>query len=528
MNKYLVKNKMTVFINLLFSSLYSGAIGAIPLITKELLEASVNLTSKKLVLLVGMYFILIISAMLFQYISQWSEWKWSSCIEKELRYDLLDKILNGNSDDFNEYSKDEYLSMFSNDISTISEQYFTKKLDIIKSFIMVIIYAFYMFYFLNFWIATGIILCSLLSLFLPRLTGKTLSEKKIEYINSLGTQIESISDLLNGFSLINSQTKNNTMTHFNRSEIEVQKMEMKYGTYKAFTIVFNGFVMYLLDISAFAIAGLLLVFNKISLGTASAALSYVKTFIWPIRYLIDDINEMNASKKVIQKYLSILNRNTTNKPSIKFKNDIQYKDLTVRYSDFELKSFNYTFYKGNKYLIVGHSGSGKSTLLNCLVGIENNYNGKISIDGFDVKDLDLSVVISGIYKGANYIFHSSVINNITLFNSYRYECLNDYLERHPNNKINQLMAMEDASALSNGEKQMVALLRTYCLDTPLVILDEAFVNIDVEQRSYFMNMFLNDSKRTIIMVSHHINEELTNKMDEIICLNHGNLNNKKH
>lgn len=306
MSKYLSQNKINVFIDILFSSLYSAAIGAIPIVTKELLDDGINLSSKKLMFLIIIYVLLAGCSMLFQYISQCAEWKWCSSIERSLRYDLLDKILNYNYDDYNVYTKDEYLSIFSNDIATISEQYFTKKVDIIKSSLMVMIYAGYMFYFLNFWIAIVIIVSSLLSLFLPKITGKALSDRKLNYINSLGTQSNVISDILHGFTLINIRTKGNLMKHFNRTATEVKNLEIKYGTYKAFTIVFNGFVMYLLDISAFSIAGILLVLNKITLGTATATLSYVKTFVWPIRYVIEDINEINAAKEVVKKYLMII------------------------------------------------------------------------------------------------------------------------------------------------------------------------------------------------------------------------------
>ena len=61
----------------------------------------------------------------------------------------MDKILNYNYQEFESYKKDEYLSVFTNDVQAISNQYFLKDIDLVKSSLMLIIYGVYMVYFLN-------------------------------------------------------------------------------------------------------------------------------------------------------------------------------------------------------------------------------------------------------------------------------------------------------------------------------------------------------------------------------------------
>lgn len=64
--------------------------------------------------------------MFFQYFCQYFGWLWTSRIEQDLREDLMNKILNYNYQEFESYKKDEYLSVFTNDVQAISNQYFFK------------------------------------------------------------------------------------------------------------------------------------------------------------------------------------------------------------------------------------------------------------------------------------------------------------------------------------------------------------------------------------------------------------------
>ena len=65
---------------------------------------------------------------------------------------------------------------------------------------------------------------------------------------------------------------------------------------------------------------------------------------------------------------------------------------------------------------------------------------------------------------------------------------------------------------------MISLLRTYLSDTPIVLFDEAFESIDVASREYFKNLFLNDSDKTILMITHDYDDQLIQKFDEVIYL----------
>lgn len=102
---------------------------------------------------------------------------------------------------------------------------------------------------------------------------------------------------------------------------------------------------------------------------------------------------------------------------------------------------------------------------------------------------------------------------------------NKYIERHPNDKINYLLNIEDCSMLSNGEKQMVSIIRTYITNTPVILLDEAFSAIDIENRGYFMKMILEHEpeSKIIIIISHdaHIEDDVS--FNEILHFDKGKI-----
>ena len=434
----------------------------------------------------------------------------------------MDKILNYNYQEFESYKKDEYLSVFTNDVQAISNQYFLKVIDLVKSSLMLIIYGIYMVYFLNIWIALVIVVASLLTLLTPQLTSRRLSEDRLTYMNRLGTLTNVVLDVLSGFALTNRQTKPHIMDHFKKETRTVQELEVRYGHFKAFSIVLNGIFMYLLDMTAFAIVGLMLWLGRISVGTATAALSYIKEFVYPIRYIIDDINEMNAVKKVILKYRRLASRQIVDKEERAFTDTIDFVRANVKYADFTLANLTYAFTKGHKYLLIGPSGSGKSTILGCLSGRVSLSEGQLLLDGQDMYATELTPLLGGVDAG-NHTYDASVLDNITLFSTYDLSRLEDRLKRHPHPKIDYLLKQPDAGVLSNGEKQMVALLRTYLAHPPIVLLDEAFSAIDISLRPYFMNLFLDDPELLVIMITHDYDEQFMEHFDAVLCMNGGQL-----
>ena len=126
------------------------------------------------------------------------------------------------------------------------------------------------------------------------------------------------------------------------------------------------------------------------------------------------------------------------KEPVDFTSQISFQNAMVDFEAFRLATFNYNFEKGKKYLIIGPSGSGKSTILNCINQQVSLTQGHLLLDEKDMADVELAYLLSGVYKG-NHIYDTTVLDNITMFSTYRLDALNAYLKSKPNAKINDLM-----------------------------------------------------------------------------------------
>ena len=101
----------------------------------------------------------------------------------------------------------------------------------------------------------------------------------------------------------------------------------------------------------------------------------------------------------------------------KLNSDIIFENVTFKRKSFALENINLTIKKGMKYAVVGHSGAGKSTLFKLIMGYEKNSSGVIRLDGEDIRNYDISELIS--YTDQNeHIYRAGIVDNITVFHSY--------------------------------------------------------------------------------------------------------------
>lgn len=139
------------------------------------------------------------------------------------------------------------------------------------------------------------------------------------------------------------------------------------------------------------------------------------------------------------------------------------------------KNLNLNLEGGKVYGISGASGCGKSTLAKILLGIYRNYVGSVKINNLEVKNLSEKFLRQTVtYCGPDlFVFDDSLKNNITLF-----EKNIDDSKVKQIVKIEHLESAKNALSLSAGQKQRVILARCILANTPLLIFDESFANLD--------------------------------------------------
>lgn len=519
MKKYIYKLKFIIFIKILTDSLYTVAIAAIPYIIKLLIDYDFSKGSKGVITFILMYLFAATVGMGFQYISQFYSWKLERKFNLLIKRDIFNSILNYSYTKFTKSDVSTYISVLDNDVK-VTEQYIESFVSIVQSFIQVIIYGIYIFA-LGPIIATVIIFCSSLTLFLPNITSKTLSKRRVQHLDSVASYIGKVKDLLEGFKNVNYETKDSILEEHNKTMIDTENKLLYYGKFSTFTNVFNGFFMYLLDLSAFITVAILLLKNKISIGTATATLAYIKEFVYPIRYIISDLTNMKSARGTKDKVLNFIKNDEKHlNKKTSFESGIEFRNVSVKFENFELNKFNYTFKKGKRYAIVGHSGSGKSTIINLLMKYVSSTNGEILIDGTDINAVETSSILGNINQ-VEHVFSDNFLNNITVYGAYDNSKVDHIINYYECSKINNISNKENCTELSGGEKQLLALVRMMLINRDIILLDEPFSALDIQNTLLMQDKVYNLENKTMIVVTHNLSRDNLKYFDEVIIMNNG-------
>jgi ATP-binding cassette subfamily B protein len=217
------------------------------------------------------------------------------------------------------------------------------------------------------------------------------------------------------------------------------------------------------------------------------------------------------------------------------KGEIIFENVTYIYENNNAKVLDNFYLKipaGQKIAIVGSSGAGKTTFVRLLMRLFNLTDGKILIDGVDIKNItqkNLREVVSFVPQDPS-LFHRTLMENIRYGrrNATDEEVLSAATLAHCSEFISKLpegyktYVGERGVKLSGGERQRVAIARAILKDSPILILDEATSSLDSISESYIQDAFNELMKgKTTIVIAHRLST--IQKMDRIIVLDEGKI-----
>lgn len=213
---------------------------------------------------------------------------------------------------------------------------------------------------------------------------------------------------------------------------------------------------------------------------------------------------------------------------------IRFEDVVFKYQvggDI-LTNFNLIVKPGERIGIVGHSGAGKSTLTKLILRFNDITEGRITIDGQDIRNVtqdDLHNVISYVPQEP-ILFHRPIKENISYgkADATQDEIIEVAKKAHAHEFISKLshgydtLVGERGVKLSGGERQRVAIARAMLKDSPILVLDEATSSLDSISESYIQDAFNELMKgKTTIVIAHRLST--IQKMDRIIVLDGGKI-----
>lgn len=504
------------------------AAASLPALQKQLFNLfSGKMIQAYLLLIIITYIICSLSIALFNYLSMIFTWKASLRFEQSLKRDFLKAILNYRYEDFSKKDVGEYLSIQGNDITELDMDYLTPLIDIIQSINKIIIFGIFLFVNVDWRISAIILIGSILTIAIPKITSTTLGNKKSTYLNQLGLYVSKIKDILDGFKVIQSRTRHNMNQEHEKVLFQTQKMRYQYGKFKAISMNLEYLSLNLVSASAFILAAILLLNHQITIGTCVATFGYINSFIEPINNLMYDFNSVSSLKPIKNKVLTFLNNPTKNESrkkliSVKkFQHKIIFENICINYDNFTLSNINCVFEKGKKYALIGHNGSGKSTMINVLMTYITPISGSIKIDHMNINELDTSYIMYCLNQ-KEHIFADNFMNNATVFSSYEEADIHRICNDLGINIIDVIKSKENSQQLSGGEKQILGIIRMLAANADILLMDEPFAAIDSNTTDLLESRLLSMQDKTIIMVTHKLSKDL-NKFDEILLMDNGQI-----
>lgn len=275
--------------------------------------------------------------------------------------------------------------------------------------------------------------------------------------------------------------------------------------------------------------------NKMTVGELIALVQLMLAMITPLQELIASINEIKSLANIKNEFINIINNkqieaNTTQQvyPEYGKKlNDICFESVSFSYDDGReiLKNINLNLKIGKKYVILGESGSGKSSLVSLLLNHYQNYQGKITIDGKDYKELssDSLAKLFAVVQQNVILFDGTIEDNITLFKNVSLEeikevmriaCLSKFIKQ----KWMHREIKENGLSLSGGEKQRISIARALLMKRKILILDEATSAIDELTSKQILSQILEVKDQTCIAIMHYLPDSVKEMFDYVYIL----------
>ncbi len=376
-----------------------------------------------------------------------------------------------------------------------------------------------------------------------RLLGKhiyTLYEKIQEGFSTMNTKVQ---ENLSGVRVVKAYTlEASEIEHFNELNQDFVNRNHKRIRFMSFFFPLFNFLPGISGVVLLWLGGIHVIEGVISLGEFVAFLAYLMMLRRPIitlGFIVNTFERGAASMDRINEILSekpeIYDDDDHVKWNVKSINgEIEIKDLNFAYSDGVdvLRNVNLTIEQGKTLAIVGGTGSGKSTLVSLIPRIRQADRGSIFIDGVDIQDIPLNVLRSniGFVEQEPFLFSDYLRNNI----AYGVADPNDEEIRQAAHNADLLSQIEEfpdglrtflgerGITISGGQRQRSALARAIIIKPKILILDDAFANVDTQTEDTILERLDDIMKdKTTIIISHRIST--VKAADHIIVLNDGSI-----
>lgn len=274
-----------------------------------------------------------------------------------------------------------------------------------------------------------------------------------------------------------------------------------------------------------------------SVGLLYVYVDYISILFHHIHQIVQQMNEMSKSTVASSHVFEMIDKegkDISDEKIDKINGTVEFKDVSFYYKkdEYVLKNINISAEKGQTIALVGHTGSGKSSIMNLLLKFYQPQQGKILIDGMDLRTLQDQTIRDhmGIVLQEPYLFTGTILSNITLNkeNISRQDAEKalemvggDLVLGNLKDGIDEKV-VERGATLSSGQRQLISFARALAQNPTILILDEATSSVDSETEKIIQSaMDVLMKGRTTFIIAHRLST--IKNADKIYLLEKGRI-----
>ena len=459
---------------------------------------------------------------------------------RDIRKKLYNKIINLPVSYYSERRKGDVMARMLGDINEVQNSFFqvlelvvreplTILFSIVTMFIISPKLTFFVFAFIP---ISGIVIS---------FVGKNLKAKSVKAQNENGIFISILDETLGGLKVVKGYNAENLFINkFNDSINRLLRLSNSIGNKNNLASPLSEFLG-IVTIATLLWFGAQLVVEEHTLSSATfityIALAY--TILTPAKSISKASYQVKTGLAAAERVFTLMEQENNIVDSLdaidkkSFNDKIILENINFRYENENiLKNFNLEIPKGKTVALVGQSGSGKSTIANLLTRFYDVNEGKIFIDGTDIKEIQLKSLrdLIGLVTQDSILFNDTIKGNIALgkpnasdeevIEALKIANAYEFVKELPEGIHTNIG--DSGNKLSGGQKQRLSIARAVLKNPPIMILDEATSALDTESERLVQialeNMMQN---RTSIVIAHRLST--IQKADIIVVMQKGKI-----
>ncbi|OPJ59348.1 ABC transporter ATP-binding protein [Clostridium oryzae] len=483
--------------------------------------------------------IILIAMYIIKYFCQYFITSWGHIMgakmETDMRKDIFDHLQKLSFSYYDNTNTGRLMSRIVTDLFDISElahhgpeDLFISMLKIVGSFIILMT--------INTKITIGLFIITILMLYFSLVYNKKMKKVFKENREKIADVNAQIQDSLSGIRIVKSFANE----HIESKKFEKGNNEFLRSKEKNYFLMGqfysgNGFFQGLLNLFVVLGGGIFISIGQLNISDLLVYILYINIYLNPIDKLVNFTEQYQRGITGFERFLEIIETVPDiedSKDAVAIKNvrgNISLKNVSFSYNEEHnvLDNINIDIPAGKTIALVGPSGGGKTTLCSLIPRFYEITDGKIELDGIDIRDIKLKALRNsiGIVQQDVYLFAGNIRDNIAYGKpDATYE---EVIEAAKLANIHDfIMELEDGYEtyvgergvkLSGGQKQRISIARVFLKNPPILILDEATSALDNESEKFIQNSLEELSKnRTTIVIAHRLST--IRRADEILVL----------